>query len=440
VHLKRSLSFAVVVFAAFAILIATAGAARGPQAHRQLHFKTPAAVLTYLKAHGVSTRGIVIQRGIRNYAGPKCPGKRWNCTTARRVIQFATASDASNSFVCSPASVGTTPPNDCVIVQAVPLGGGDNNAKCVEQSSASPVVQNCAITQTNDVGNNNAVVIQLIAQGSQTPDGEQNANVNQTNVTGKNAVALTQTIVQSASTIGPSVTQDQSGRQHNTIDQISGTGGQVSVMAQTVTQKAVAGKKDRDSAFASFAAPTLTGSQSQFGDGVSDTDQTSGGVSKSFNFQNMLQTEWAPSLSAVTQDQDGPFRCCSFQGTNASDVFNIQQSKTQLASSAAANQFLDENGFLDTTGHGHISQFGNQNGSTQSNACDVNAGQCAAETIAEDGTFDTCTESGGEVFCNLCPPITGCEEFSLTARSTGTAAPALDTTVGTRRPLRIHHF
>jgi hypothetical protein len=430
-HLKRSLGLAALLLATAAVLVGTAGAVRAPQQHqRQIHFTSVKGVLKYLKAHGISTRGIVIQRSLHNYAGPKCPGKRWSCTNARRVIQFASSADSSNTFVCSPASAQVPPtssPNDCTIVQTNTTG--DNNAKCIEQSSAPSATQNCSITQTNAFGANNAAVVQLLNQGGQSSDGQQNAHVKQTNGTGKNNSALTQTIVQSATTSGPTVNQSQDGRQVNDINQTSGTGDQVSVMSQVVTQREVAGKsdrdRDRDSDFSTFAATPFTGAQSQFGDGQSDTDQSSTGVSKSFNFQNMFQSEVAPKFSAVTQDQNGPFRCCSQQGTNSSDVFNIQQSKIQLASSAARNQFLDESGFLDTTGHGHISQFGNQNGSTQSNSCDVNAGACAAETIAEDGTFDTCTESGGEPSCFLCPPITGCSDFQTASASATAASKAL---------------
>jgi len=439
VQLKRLLSLTVVVFAAFAIVIATAGAARGPQAHRQLHFKTPAAVLTYLKAHGVNTSGIVIQRGARNYAGPNCPGKRWNCTKARRVIQFATTAAASNSFVCSPESAQvpvTASPNDCTIVQAAPLSG-DNNAKCVEQSSADAVTQNCSITQTNGGGNNNAVIVQLITENGQMPDAHQNAHVTQGNATGDNNSTLTQTIVQAASTKGPTVTQDQGARQMNSIDQTSAEGAQSSVMSQVVTQKATAGSSEKGSSFALFAAAALAGSQTQYGDGQSDTNQSSNGVSKSYNFQNMLQTESAPKNSGVTQDQTGPFRCCSSQGTSGADIFNIQQSKTQFASSVAASQFEDENGSLDTTGHGHISQFANQNGNTESNTCDVDNGACAGEIIGEEGTFATCTESGSEVGCFLCPPITGCIDFAPARSETG--GPALRPLTG-RTSMGVHQI
>jgi hypothetical protein len=414
VYLKRSLSLVGVLGVAAAILIATAGAARGPEKpHAKFHFTSSASVFKYLKSHGVNTRGMVVQRGVRNYAGPKCPGKRWNCTRARHVIQFASAA-ASNTFSCSP-SYGTpagpfppTPtavsPNTCIVVQV--NATGDNNAKCIEQTSADGANQYCEIYQENVSGKNNAAIVQLINESSgQHQTGNQTAYVTQQNGTGSNNSVVTQTIWQATSTKGPTVDQDQQGRQNNDIEQTATAGGtQLSVMSQATVQKALAGR-ERDWDFAPFAPSAFTGTQNQYGDGRGTVNQDSTGVSKSYNFQNMLQIEKAPKFSAVTQNQNGPYRCCSLQGTNTSDVFRIEQSKSQFTTSATATQFLDENGFLDTSGQGHISQFANQNGTTQSNSCDVNGGACAAETAIVDGVPATCSESSdtveGTPFCEL---------------------------------------
>ncbi len=402
-HPKRSLSLVGVVGVAAAILIATAGAASGQEkTHAKFHFTSPAAVLKYLKSNGVSTRGMVVQRGVRNYAGPKCPGKGWNCTRARHVIQFAAA---SNTFVCSPAT-SSTYPDTCVIVQVNTTW--DNNAKCFEQTSADGANQSCDITQTNGSGKNNAVVIQLINESSgQHQTGGQAAYVTQQNGTGSNNSAVAQTIWQTTSTNNSMVPvdQDQQARQVNQITQNASAGGtQFSVMSQAVVQKAMAGR-ERDWDFAPFAAAAFTGLQNQYGDGRGTVNQESTGKSQSYNFQNMLQTEKAPKYSAVTQDQVGPYRCCSSQQSNSNDVFVIEQAKGQFTTSTAGNQFLDENGFLDTAGKGHISQFANQNGTTQSNSCNVNGGACAAETAIDNGVPATCSESSdtfeGTPFCEL---------------------------------------
>ena len=62
---------------------------------------TVANVKTYLRSLGVDPRGVVIQRGARNYAGPNCPGAAWNCTTSTRVVQISSAvcSDDLNRVV-----------------------------------------------------------------------------------------------------------------------------------------------------------------------------------------------------------------------------------------------------------------------------------------------------------------------------------------------------
>jgi hypothetical protein len=57
-----------------------------------VNLSTNAKVREYLRSLGISPRGAVIQRGARNYAGPRCPGKAWTCTsTAHRVVQVASA-------------------------------------------------------------------------------------------------------------------------------------------------------------------------------------------------------------------------------------------------------------------------------------------------------------------------------------------------------------
>ena len=77
----------------------------GPRAHK-LDLSSMAKIRHYLRSIGVNPRDVVVQRGHKNYAGPYCPGKGWNCTRATRVVQIATDS-GQNSFVCTPAAMGT---------------------------------------------------------------------------------------------------------------------------------------------------------------------------------------------------------------------------------------------------------------------------------------------------------------------------------------------
>src|SRR5215213_6741936 len=70
-----------------------AGAARTTTKHA-INLSTNAGVKQYLRSLGISPRGVVIQRGARNYAGPNCPGKGWNCTRSHKVVQIAAAAAA----------------------------------------------------------------------------------------------------------------------------------------------------------------------------------------------------------------------------------------------------------------------------------------------------------------------------------------------------------
>src|SRR5207237_237815 len=115
------------------VLVATAGAGAKPVGVRKIDLSTRTAVAKYLHSIGVSPKGVVIQRGRFNYAGPNCPGRRWSCTKSHRVVQVAPA-DGENSFQCTPSDLGSsTPPGDCVIIQAA----GHNRAKCREHIETS---------------------------------------------------------------------------------------------------------------------------------------------------------------------------------------------------------------------------------------------------------------------------------------------------------------
>ena len=60
---------------------------------------TRAAVIRYVRSRGIDPTGLVIQRGARNYAGPNCPGKSWNCTRATKVVQIATPRTRARTVV-----------------------------------------------------------------------------------------------------------------------------------------------------------------------------------------------------------------------------------------------------------------------------------------------------------------------------------------------------
>jgi hypothetical protein len=106
------------------------------------NLRNRAGAARYLRAIGLNPHHFVIQRGIRNYAGAKCPGTGWSCTsTAHPVIQIASAG-GSNTFQCSTAS--------CAVVQVAAAPAKPNKASCVKTTG---VGASCSISQASSAGN-----------------------------------------------------------------------------------------------------------------------------------------------------------------------------------------------------------------------------------------------------------------------------------------------
>jgi hypothetical protein len=190
----------------------------------KLDLSTDKAVYAYLRSLGVNPATVVIQRGTRNYAGPNCPGRRWNCTTARRVIQIGTGPRRSsgaqrslaptNTVECTgvPMPTNTATAQTCVIVQ---MNATSNTARCVEKSDSPAVAQTCTITQTG--ADNDAYVRQVINTSgastsgmTQTQNNRQDANITQKGV--ENSADVGQDVYQSLQANGP-VTQNQDAHQ-----------------------------------------------------------------------------------------------------------------------------------------------------------------------------------------------------------------------------------
>src|SRR5438105_14773707 len=124
---------AVVALAAFgAMVLAGAGSAAKPTAAAS----TPRVQSTW------TGPGVVRQVGLRNYAGPNCPGKGWNCTTSTRVLQVAT-DDGENVVQCYGGTAGPPGSGSCVIDQH----GTFNTAACVDRSKAPAPGQSCRVSQ-----------------------------------------------------------------------------------------------------------------------------------------------------------------------------------------------------------------------------------------------------------------------------------------------------
>src|SRR5687768_7932747 len=77
---------------------------------------TPEAAKTYLISQGFDPSKFIFQVGLKNYAGPSCPGLGWNCTAANLVVQITTAG-GTNYAECADSA------RQCVIVQGGQLNG-----------------------------------------------------------------------------------------------------------------------------------------------------------------------------------------------------------------------------------------------------------------------------------------------------------------------------
>jgi hypothetical protein len=137
----------------------TTAAARRAALLEAANLRTRAGAARYLRAIGVNPHHFVIQRGIRNYAGAKCPGAGWSCTsTAHPVIQIASAG-GSNTFQCTTAN--------CAVVQvSAPAAKPNPNpgtAVCIKTTGLN---QSCSISQTSSTANNLAIVYEKTAKMS----------------------------------------------------------------------------------------------------------------------------------------------------------------------------------------------------------------------------------------------------------------------------------
>jgi hypothetical protein len=367
------------------------------------------AIVRYLRSVGIRQRGIVVQRGLRNYAGPRCPGKRWNCTTARRVVQvgWSTHGGPVNRTECSAPS--------CEIVQIAP--NADNDAKCLQQTGEN---QSCRIVQNGHT--NLATVVQKILQKDRPArTGTQKAYVDQTASGSSNTANVTQDLVQhtnvrSAGSIVQSLLADQfvdvqqngSGGVANTantfqklkqdavaratgqttpvqqmlndhdldpstprntsavIDQTSGTGPNTVTRRQAHELNAMATAVRGD-------IEQVQGSPDGGLDGSSDDPihQESAGLSNSDNDQSK-QLNLSASTSppgVVTQMQSDPVYCCSAQIGNADNLFTLDQSSTVLASDPAATQTIQVHGNLSSSGNVVLNQTTNVDGEVETSSC-----------------------------------------------------------------------
>ena len=171
-----------------------------PETKLKINFASRASINRYLRSIGVNPATVVVQRGHRNYAGPSCPGRGWNCTSATRIVQVMDNDEGENKVVCQGPGTSTPPAagitQNCVAVQGSLTTRGNNKFVCIEHSHDPNASQSCNGTQQTLNGQNVAIVDQVITNtqhGSQQ-DGRQQMSITQNAVNGKNKLTFNQRI------------------------------------------------------------------------------------------------------------------------------------------------------------------------------------------------------------------------------------------------------
>jgi len=383
---KTGLFLAVLAMAAVgAMALAGAGSAAKPSSSGVT--AVPRAASNHFGA------GLVRQVGARNYAGPNCPGRGWNCTTATRVLQIATGG-GQNVATCTGGTLVILAPNTtCTFTQS----GSVNTATCTERSTDPAAVQDCMITQTGT--QNYAFVNQSINQSDTSPaspqSGLQTAEVAQGPAAGgstsANELHLNQAANQSLKLGNP---QTQDAHQAAVVSQTAtGTGYNLSQVNQTQLQKASGGTtqlqnatydQSADCDFGFPHAPNECATVSQFGDtgtnqnhfvqsinqdantaaanatqtqgnseggimGRVHQETTLGGTGTSSNGVNENKNQHESAPAGAIQTQNDPVSCCGFasQLGGTGNTENIGQSSSLAATQPDADQFS----FLQGTSH-----------------------------------------------------------------------------------------
>jgi hypothetical protein len=246
----------VALAAGVAVLTGSAGAgATGAPVKRAIDVSTPAAIKQYLRSIGVSPRGVVIQRGLRNYAGARCPGKRWTCTsTSRPVVQLA-AAGGKNSFQCTTAS--------CAVVQVAEAATVTNVARCIRTTG---ITQACSITQSSTDANNQAIIVEIATKMSGlTQNASQTAQIVQTADTGSNQACVLQKTTIEGSTVakkGVPVTVTLNAHQSISIAQDSHSGGNT-VQGASSSGACASGAVDQSQTITSKATGAMSITQNE---------------------------------------------------------------------------------------------------------------------------------------------------------------------------------
>ncbi len=349
---RSTLAPATVSHAATARKVSTAAvskaASRPGTLLKTTNLSTRSRVVRYLRAIGLDPRGVTIQRGARNYAGPNCPGAGWSCTsTAHPVVQIA-AAGGKNTFLCTTgrcAVVQATSATATSTSRSFTAATATNTAKCIKTTGLS---QSCSIDQNSASANNEAIVYENAVKASGlTQTASATAQITQ-RATGSNtnkACVLQNINVEGSTAVdkkGVPVTVTLEAHQSISITQDSATGGNALASAtsagscagdrlmqiQTLTSKASGSGLITQNQNASSGGPNVLLDIKQ--------NQSEGflGVASGFNTAKFTQSN---TLTAVASTPAGPVN-----QTQSSAVGGIQATVNQFSTSPSTIDALQD--------------------------------------------------------------------------------------------------
>jgi len=141
VHFKGIFSLGLVLVASVALVSASGGGTTAAKSGTRIDVSTRASIVHYLRSIHVNPKGVVIQRGLRNYAGPSCPGRAWRCARTQHAVVQIARPGGMNRFLCRTAR--------CAVLQ-VAAAASRNRATCIKTTGLGA---SCSITQSNSAGN-----------------------------------------------------------------------------------------------------------------------------------------------------------------------------------------------------------------------------------------------------------------------------------------------
>jgi len=141
VHFKGIFRLGLVLVASVALVSASGAGTSAAKSGTRIDVSTRASIVHYLRSIHVNPKGVVIQRGLRNYAGPSCPGRAWRCARTQHAVVQIARPGGMNRFLCRTAR--------CAVLQ-VAAAASRNSATCIKTTGLGA---SCSITQSNSAGN-----------------------------------------------------------------------------------------------------------------------------------------------------------------------------------------------------------------------------------------------------------------------------------------------